>query len=469
MKKYDALSKGLKREIAKRKISFHMPGHKGRIDMMNEDFFEMDYTFESSQKAYKNNAETYLTMSQNQAATIYRSQRVFYLAGGEDSGIYAMLTLCLKEGEKIIVDRNCKKAVIDAIILIGAIPVFITGVYMPRYDFLAPVDADDVEYAISQHSDAKAVLLTSPTPYGCVADIKSIASVVHKNEMYLLVDESEGGHFSFSQRLPASSTRLGADFTVQSLSKSLGSLLGTGVLHVNTNDFVSSKIIETIDMYQMSNPSFALYSISEKAVSKAFSSARKFKTLTDTINKCATFVNECTKAYWVDGDIKETVFDFDITKIVVNFAYTTLSGYDVARKLNDEYGIEVETCDDFNIVCTATIYNKTSEIKRLANAIVAIVEGSAKKVGETEFVTRNPIHNLKIIPRDAYFGEGELINIDESIGRISKNVISKNNHPAILVPGEEITELHVKVIMEAKDDFIFGLREGNLIEVVKKS
>ena len=39
MKKYDALSKGLKREIAKRKISLHMPGHKGRIDMMNEDFF----------------------------------------------------------------------------------------------------------------------------------------------------------------------------------------------------------------------------------------------------------------------------------------------------------------------------------------------------------------------------------------------------------------------------------------------
>lgn len=469
MKKYDALSQGIKKEISKRKISFHMPAHKGRIDMMNEDFFEMDYTLDGENKAYKNNTVTYLTMSQNQAANIYRSQRVFYLANGEDSGIFTMLTLCLKEGDKIIVDRNCQKAVIDAIILLGIIPVFISGTHIPRFDFCAPVDLDEVENAIKYHPDAKAVFLTSPSYYGMVADIKSISTLAHENNMYLLVDETKGGHFPFSQRFPASASRLGADFTVQSLSENLGALCGTGILHVNTNDFVSSKITEVLDMYQMSNPSCALYYMAETAVHKAVSSSRRFKSLIDTVNKCSKFVNECTKAYWLDADIKETVFDFDITKIVVNFAYTNLSGYEVANKLNENYAIEVDMCDEYNIVCTATIYNKLSDIKRLAKAIVAIVESSADNKSEREFLTRNPVYNLKIIPRDAYFSDGELVSVEESLGRISKNVVSRNNAPMILVPGEEITESHIKVMMGLKGGVNLGIRENGLIEVVKKS
>ena len=469
MKKYDALSQGIKKEISKRKISFHMPAHKGRIDIMNEDFFEMDYTIDSENKTYKNNTFTYLTMSQNQAANIYRSQRVFYLANGEDSGIFTMLTLCLKEGDKIIVDRNCQKAVIDAIILLGIIPVFISGAHIPRFDFCAPVDTLEVKNAISYHPDAKAVFITSPSYYGMVADIKSISTLAHENNMYLLVDETKGGHFPFSQRFPASASRLGADFTVQSLSENLSSLCGTGILHVNTNDFVSSKITEVLDMYQMSNPSCALYYMAETAIYKAASSSRRFKSLIDMVNKCSKFVNECTKAYWLDGDTKETVFDFDITKIVVNFAYTNLSGYEVANKLKEIYAIEVDMCDEYNIVCTATIYNKLSDIKRLAKAIVAIVEGSADNKSDREFLTRNPDYNLKITPRDAYFSDGELVSIEESMGRISKNVVLRNNAPMILVPGEEITESHIKVMMGLKGGLSYGIRENGLIEVVKKS
>jgi arginine/lysine/ornithine decarboxylase len=209
--------------------------------------------------------------------------------------------------------------------------------------------------------------------------------------------------------------------------------------------------------------------MAETAVHKAMSSSRRFKALIDTVNKCSKFVNECTKAYWLDNDMKETVFDFDITKIVVNFAYTNISGYDVANKLNEDYSIEVDMCDEYNIVCTATVYNKFSDIKRLAKAIVAIVEDSANNKSEREFLTRNPVHNLKITPRDAYFSEGELVSIEESLGRVSKNVVSRNNAPMILVPGEEITQSHIKVMMGLKGGFNLGIRENGLIEVVKKS
>ena len=470
MKKFDVLTNGLKKEISKRKISFHSPGHKGKIDMMNEDFFEMDYTTDVDNGVVKNNAFSYLTMSQNQAANLYRSERVFYLAAGVQSGIYTMLTLCVKEGDKIIVDRNCDKSVIDAIILLGLIPVFITGTYIPKYDFYAGITVDDIKEAVEQHPDVKAVFITSPSWYGVVADIKSIALYAHEIGMYVLVDESMGGHFSFSQRLPASSSRLGADFTVQSLGKTLGSLCGTAVLHVNTNDFVSAKVYETLEMYQTSEPSYALYSIAEKSVYKAFSLGRRYKTLIDAIHRSAQYVNKCTKAYWIDADIKDTVFDVDFTKIVINFANTNLKGYDVARILNEKYSIEVEMCDDFNITCMVTAYNRISDVKRLAKAIVAIVDSSAAANKDAEFVTRNPVHNLKILPRDAFFAEGENVEIANSIGRISKNIVSKRSGGApVLVPGEEITETHIKAICELNNTYVCGIREGGIIEVVKKS
>lgn len=468
MKRNEVLNGGLRKEISKQKISFHSPGHKGKIDMMSEDFFEMDFASDIDNGVVPAKAESYLTMSQNRMANLYRTERVFYLANGATSGIYTMLTLCCRQGDKIIVDRNCHKSVINAIILLGLIPVFITGTYIPRYDFCAGITDDDVKTAIEHHPDAAAVFITSPSYYGIVSDIKSIAHLANENNMYFLVDESLGGHFSFSPRLPASASRLGADMVVQSLSKTLGSISGTGILHVNTNDFLSSKITETISMYQTSSPSYSIYAFAEKSICNAFGFSNKYKSMLSTISKCAQYVNSCSNAYWIDSNIKGTVFDVDLTKIVINFAYTSLTGYEVAKKLYDEYLIEVELCNLMNITCTVSPYNSLSHIKKLAKAIVAIVGKSVKT--DAEFPTRNPVHNLKIVPRDAFFADGVNVNIADSKGEISKNIVGRYPSGApILVPGEEITDMHIKAITDCVGEFVEGIREDGTIETVKKS
>ena len=468
MKKNEVLNTGLLKEMSKKKISFHSHGQKGKIDMMNEDFFEMDSVSDIDSGAYGLAGKSYLTMSQNKAANLYRSERVFYLANGATSGIYTMLTLCTKAGDKIIVDRNCHKSVINAIVLLGLIPVFITGTYISKYDFCAGITSDDVIEAINHHSDAAAVFITSPSYYGVVSDVKSIANVCHENNMYLLVDEALGGHFSFSQRLPASATRLGADMVVQSISKTLGAISGTGILHVNTNDFMSEKIKETINMYQTSSPSYALYAHTEKTIDAAFKFADKYKAIVKTIEKYAAYVNKYSNAYWIDSKINDIVFDKDTTKVVINFSNTSLSGYDVAKALYEKYAIETEIASFLNITASVSVYNKISDIKKLAEAVVAIVGRSVKS--EAEFKTRNPVHNLKIIPRDAFFAEGENVPISESLGRISKNIVGRYLSGApILVPGEEITELHIRAICDCEGEYVEGIREDLSIEVVKKS
>ena len=62
------------------------------------------------------------------------------------------------------------------------------------------------------------------------------------------------------------------------------------------------------------------------------------------------------------------------------------------------------------------------------------------------------------------------MEIANSIGRISKNIVSKRSGGApVLVPGEEITETHIKAICELNNTYVCGIREGGIIEVVKKS
>ena len=51
---------------------------------------------------------------------------------------------------------------------------------------------EDVEKALSEKPDAKAVYVTSPDYYGVLADIQGLSSVCHAHGVPLLVDNAHG-------------------------------------------------------------------------------------------------------------------------------------------------------------------------------------------------------------------------------------------------------------------------------------
>ena len=59
------------------------------------------------------------------------------------------------------------------------------------------MSVSDVEDAIRENPDAKAVLVNNPTYYGICSDLKAIVELAHKNNMLVLVDEAHGTHFYF--------------------------------------------------------------------------------------------------------------------------------------------------------------------------------------------------------------------------------------------------------------------------------
>lgn len=471
MKYNEYINDGLKKFAYSNKTSFQTPAHKGKMDMMSEEFFNMDMGSLDTVKGIAD-PSSYLKMSQTQLAKIYNSQRSFYLANGASCGIYAALTLCLKRNDMIIVDRNCHKSVINAIILLGLLPIFIEPTYMHRFGFCSGFDYEALERTVATFPNAKAILITSPNYYGIVSDIEKITNLAHMNNMFMIVDEAHGSHFNFSQNLPKSSVEFGADFVVQSTSKTLGGLNGSAIMHVNCSNFLNKEILDAVSMYQSQSISYAFLAVLEKSILKATELEEKYKKMIGAIKDAAEFVNSNSNAYWLDDEIlkNENVFDYDKTRIVVNFAFSAVSGYDVARVLNSRFDIKVEFCDDLNIVCIFSPYNKISDVKKLAKAIVTIAGKTVGIKNLSDRPSKGVTHAMKLTPSDAFFASSETVELKDALGRVSKNIVCK--YPPgipILVPGDVISSEHIKSILEIMDSGveISGIREDKTIEVVK--
>ncbi len=464
------INDGISKYISKGRISFSMPGHKGCSVIDSKNIFKYDVT-ELDDTDNLLAPSGYIKESQQKLSEIYGTVSSHYLLGGSTCGIYSMISLAVSEGQKIIVDRFCHKSVISAIILCGAVPVYITPEYNYQFGFTGGILPAEVESAVEANPDAKAVIITSPTYYGTVSDVKSIARAVHKAGMLLLVDEAHGAHLRISNELPGSAVKCGADIAVQSVHKTLGALSGGSLLHINTDRFAPWQIEEVLAMYHTSSPSYAALCVLEAAVLEADKLEKKYSALISEIDKCRAMVNAEAKAYWAGEELIGGcgIYAMDKTRIVINFSKLPITGYGVADILRKKYKIEVEMADERNIVCIATAYNNVSDIKALARAVLAITKKmTASSSKADDFKMLNP--RITMTPRRAYFSPWETVDMADAVGRIARTTVCK--YPPgvpLLIPGEEIRTEHIRTITDTLEmgGSITGIEDHYRINVLK--
>lgn len=143
-----------------------------------------------------------------------------------------MILATCKEGDKIIMPRNVHRSAINALILSGAIPVYVNPESDKRLGIALGMSISEVEKAILANPDAKAVMVNNPTYYGICSDIKRITELAHAHGMKVLADEAHGTHFYFDESLPMSAMEAGADMASVSMHKSGGSLTQSSILLV---------------------------------------------------------------------------------------------------------------------------------------------------------------------------------------------------------------------------------------------
>jgi len=468
----------LKTHRQNRVVPFDVPGHKGgRGNQELTDFLGLNCLKAdvNSMKPLDNLSHpvSVIKDAQTLAAEAFGANEAFFMVNGTTAAVQAMIMSVCKAGEKIIMPRNVHRSAINALVICGAIPVYINPGVNKRLGIPLGMTIADVERTIEEHPDAKAILVNNPTYYGICSDLKQIVTLAHSSRMLVLADEAHGTHFYFGDNMPVSAMKAGADMAAVSMHKTGGSLTQSSLLLcgacINAN-----YVRQVINLTQTTSSSYLLLSsldIARKNLSlhgkEMFKKTVEFAAYArDEINKLGGYY-----AFAEDLIDKDAVFDFDPTKLSVNTIEIGLAGIEVYDILRDDYGIQIEFGDIGNILAIISAGHRALEIERLISALSEIKRLYSKdKAGMFDHEYINPI--VVLAPQKAFYSDKKAILIKESIGKISGEfVMCYPPGIPILAPGEMITEEILNYIFYAKEKgcLLTGPQDLNIetIEIVE--
>ena len=210
------------------KARFHMPSHNGEIlsPMYASAPYDITELSFSDNLAFPVGA---IAQAEDAVAEAVGAKRSLFFTGGSTSAIFTAIGVAKKRVSKFIIAGEVHRCVINALELFS------------------------VDYEVDEDPEnAEGLIVTSPDYYG---NVKDIAELRRKNpNAVLIVDEAHGAHFAYSSLLPESAVKY-ADFTAQSMHKTMPVYTGGALLHVNSEeDYRAAR--ETRAKLHTSSPSY---------------------------------------------------------------------------------------------------------------------------------------------------------------------------------------------------------------------
>ena len=386
------------------------------------------------------------------AADAFGAAHAFLMVGGTTSAVQSMVLTACKRGDEIILPRNVHRSVINALVLCGAIPVYVNPEVDTRLGISLGMKREQVEQAIKAHPKAVAVLVNNPTYYGICSDLRAIVEMAHKAGMLCLADEAHGTHFYFGDNLPVSAMAAGADMAAVSMHKSGGSLTQSSFLLAGPN-VPEGHVRQIINLTQTTSGSYLLMSsldISRRNL------ALRGKAVFGQVRGIAEYARGEINAiggYYafgqelVNGD---SVYAFDPTKLSVHTLDIGLAGIEVYDILRDDYDIQIEFGDIGNFLAYVSIGDRVQEVERLVSALTEIRRRFLRDPSgmlTQEYIAPEVVTS----PQDAFYAQTECLELEQTEGRIcSEFVMCYPPGIPILAPGERITREILDYISYAK-------------------
>ena len=451
---YEALEKFRRRRV----VPFDVPGHKrGRgnpelAELLGEKCVSLDV---NSMKPLDNLGQpgSVIRRAEELTADAFGAAHAFLMVNGTTSSVQSMILSVCKAGDKIILPRNIHKSVINALVLCGAVPVYVEAKVNPRIGIALGVEVEEMRRVMDANPDAKAVFINNPTYYGICSNLKKITEMAHERGMKVLVDEAHGTHLYFGENLPVSGMAAGADLAAVSMHKSGGSLTQSSILLCGP-DMDAGYVRQIINLTQTTSASYLLLSsldISRRNL--ALRGKESFAKVVRMAEYARNEINEIGGYYaygkdLVDGD---SVYDYDVTKLSVYTQGIGLTGIEVYDILRDEYDIQIEFGDIGNILAYISIGDRIQDIERLVGALEDIGR-SYEKDSNTLYCGDFIQPEVVCTPQEAFYADKRQIPIRETAGAICAELVMC--YPPgipILTPGERITGEIIEYILYAKE------------------
>lgn len=468
------LLEALQKFQSMRIVPFDVPGHKrGRgnpelVSFLGEKCLSADV---NSMKPLDNlcHPVSVINDAETLTADAFGAEHAFFMVGGTTSAVQAMIMSVCKKGDKIIMPRNVHKSAINALILCGAVPVYVNPGIDRKLGISLGMSVNSIKTAIESNPDAKAVFVNNPTYYGICSNIKDIISLAHKNGMLVLADEAHGTHFYFGETMPPAAMRSGADMAAVSMHKSGGSLTQSSVL-LTGSAVDESYVRQIINLTQTTSGSYLLMSsldISRRNL------ALKGKEIFSAVIQMAEYlrreINKIGGFYAFSKELinGNDIFDFDTTKLSVHTLDIGLAGIEVYDILRDEYDIQIEFGDIGNILAYVSIGDRKLDAERLIAALSEIKR--RYKRDKSGLLTAEYIDPKVVMPpQEAFYAEKIQLPIAESAGKIcGESVMCYPPGIPIIAPGEIITDEIVEYITYAKEKgcFMTGTQDSNIEKI----
>jgi arginine decarboxylase len=371
-----------------------------------------------------------------------------------------------------VISRNAHKSTMAGVVLSGVWPIWIQPKVDQNLDILFDSSVDQIKDALDRFPEAKAVFVTSPTYNGVTTDLVKIAELCHSRGKILLVDEAHGPHLKFHKDLPISAVEAGADMCVQSTHKILSALSQGSVLHVQSDLVDIARVRHIVSMVQTTSPQYVtLASLDlarrqavlqgEKMLGRVMRWAESGRARINTLKHMSCITRD---------EIRSRGYDMDVTKLTINVTRTGLSGNEVEDILAEDYNIQVDAADIFNLIAIMGIGSDKSDVDKL---VAALADIDHKHHGAAEnWLLEIPTlaTEMVMLPRDVFLkSKPKRVPLSQAAGHISAQTLTP--YPPgipVLIPGERITQTIVDYLgqLAGKDIRVVG-QEGETLRTVK--
>lgn len=473
---------------------WHMPGHKRRLHTIFPELvdnpFSIDVT-EAGDLDEFHHPTGIIQQALDRATEVYGSARSYYLVNGSTCGIMAAISAVCKPGEKIVVARNCHKAVYHAIRLLRLKPVYIMPDWNDTLQMFGGMSADVVKKVLKVHQDAKAVLLVSPTYEGVVSDVEKIAKVAHKAKIPLIVDAAHGAHFEYManvnetisttnyEHVPDPAIRLGADVVIESLHKTLPAMTQCGILHYKSGLISQARLEEYLSVYQSTSPSYVFMATMEACIEKMDHERDGlfivYKHLLAEYRKKFESLQHIHLVGEQDFK-KHSIYDYDDGKLVFTVGHCgipqedgmrVVNGVALGEILHKEYGQMMEMAAGNYVIAMTSVADTKEAFEALYQALEAI-DGQLTELDQcADNSNEGGVNYALLSERKMTIAEAKEstlseISVENALGRVCGEYIYI--YPPgipLVVPGEILTK---EILIEIEKAVKLGLNIKGLKE-----
>jgi arginine/lysine/ornithine decarboxylase len=336
----------------------------------------------------------------DEAASFFGAAETHLLVNGASAGILAVLFALCREGDRVLLPRNCHQAVVHGLVLSGATPVYLPVHFHPGLGLPGLLRTDDLraflDARVAPHGNQAAgfpaypaysplrpekdpppgslhedvadtslrpaadlqergrclLVLLHPNYYGLAGDLAEQVGLARQLGLTVLTDEAHGSHFCASPLFPAPALTAGADFTVMGAHKTLGAFTQAAWLHCRSGGAAALKVGRALRLMQTTSPSYLLMASLDVARRQLQQSGERWEETARLGMRLRQEISGIPGLHAPGGELLQApgVCAYDPARLIVNVSALGFTGFTAAEWLRQERRILVEMADLMNLV-----------------------------------------------------------------------------------------------------------------------